>query len=449
MNLNNKKIGIWGLGVVGTSALRFLSTKTNTLTVLDKKAPTPELETLISGTHAHYMSEQQLDQFLENNEFIIASPGIDLSTYAAYKDKWICELDLFCSEWKKPIIAITGTVGKTSIVHLATQLFTQAGVKVATGGNIGTGMLDLLPLQETVDICILELSSFQLEFARNFNPSIALWTNFYPNHLDRHKTLDAYFEAKAHLIQNQSPEHHALIPWALREKIQNISHRPWIFFGTDIPLKERLTFRNHESLVTIEDDNIVWITQNTKDILTSVNSLPSLSYQANWITLAALCKLGHIPLITSPNNSYNLPPHRLRLVNTVNGVSFYNDSKSTIAEATLAAVTEFKGKPVHLFLGGLSKGVDRSDLILQLKDKVKTIYCFGAEAATLHIICTKIGIEAYQDPDLKLSFDRCVAHALSGDIVLLSPAGASYDLFKDYLERGTYFEKLVNEYASR
>src|SRR5690606_28349772 len=145
-----------------------------------------------------------LNTFLENNSYIIPSPGINVYPYASFAHKWLAELDLFNSEYKKPIIAITGTVGKTSVTHLLDQLLQKYTQRVLTGGNIGIGMLDLLSHPENTDVSLLEVSSFQLELCKSFAPDLAIWTTFSENHLDRHETIDKYFDAKYRILINQS-----------------------------------------------------------------------------------------------------------------------------------------------------------------------------------------------------------------------------------------------------
>ncbi len=163
-----------------------------------------------------------LTNFLEYNDYIIASPGIDLRPYQSYEHKFVTEIDLFCQDWQKPLITITGTVGKTSTTHLLSELLKLAGLRVATGGNIGTGMLDLLNEQTSSDCAVLELSSFQLEYAQHCTPDLAIITNIYPNHLDRHGTYDEYTRAKLRSIQLQTPQQKTLIPLSLYETVADI-----------------------------------------------------------------------------------------------------------------------------------------------------------------------------------------------------------------------------------
>ena len=144
-----------------------------------------------------------------------------------------------------------------------------------------------------------------------------------------------------------------------------------------------------------------------------------------------------------------LPAHRLEKIGTINNVIFYNDSKATTTASTWAAVQKLKNKPIHLFLGGLSKGVDRAPFIIQLKDAVKYIYCFGKEASELYKMCKNNDIPAMHFATLNDALDTCVTQIEPHDCVLLSPAGSSYDLYENYEHRGNHFKELIATYLQR
>lgn len=212
--IHNKKIGIWGFGVVGKAAVNFLRNHTTTLSVMDKKILSAEERTFFAHTAIHFVQQTPavIESFLQNNDLILVSPGIDLRPYVHHQHKCISELDLFSHFFKKPIIAITGTIGKTSTTSLLSSLLGNAGKRVALGGNIGTGMLELISQQEQVDCAVLELSSFQLEYSKTTAPDFVIWTNFYPNHLDRHSTVPDYFSAKMKSVAYQHANQQALLP---------------------------------------------------------------------------------------------------------------------------------------------------------------------------------------------------------------------------------------------
>ncbi len=444
-----RKIGVWGLGVVGKSVISYLASDTVELQVLDKRLPTEEEQAFLNKHSCMYRPESELNEFLDSNNEIIPSPGIDLRKYNQYSHKWQSELDLFSQAWHKPLIAVTGTVGKTSVVHLLSKILEHYSKQVATGGNIGLGMLDLLDQQQQADVGLLELSSFQLELCKTFAPTVAVWTNFYPNHLDRHGTVKEYFDAKYKILAQQTQAQHTIVPLELGAYFLNnskLTEKPLVYFSTTAPSSsDKLVLKANDILYYFDNTSIVKYTSTlgAKTIFDSA-LLPSISYKANWVILIAVCDQLGLPLekLTSLPD-IDLPAHRLALVATINGVSYYNDSKSTIAQATLAAVEHLQHQPLYLLLGGVSKGVDRKPLIQQLKNKVKKIVCFGAESELLYSYCIEVGIPAEQHLSLETAFKACANQAQPKDIVLLSPAGASFDLFKNYQERGACFEQLV------
>jgi UDP-N-acetylmuramoylalanine--D-glutamate ligase len=473
MNLQHKKIGVWGYGIVGKSALAFLPTITKTISLYDQKELAPELKAALQAQSITCYLPSQLQAFLEEQECIISSPGIDLRPYAAYQHKFISELDLFAITWHKPIIGITGTIGKTSITHLLSQILSAAGVAVATGGNIGTGMLDLLPLQQITDYALLELSSFQLELCKQAAPDIAIITNIYPNHIDRHGSLEAYQAAKLRMISLQTDTQQALLPLSLSQMVSLIAHpavpaiasgdgwersrrvkrnRAFAFFSENKPSPAELaTIKAIDTVYYQDQDKLYKYTHNQWMILDPVK-LPPLSYPGNLLIIQAVLDMLsiHPQSINRSLANLHVPEHRLTCVAEHNGIRFYNDSKATIPEAMLAAVTKLKDKPTILFLGGISKGVDRTMSIAKLKHLgVKHVLCFGKEAPELFAACAANKINATSYTTLEEAFMSCMQSiAQAGDQLLFSPAGASFDLFSNYETRGATFTRLVKDYLS-
>ena len=272
MNINNQlpsaksKIGIWGFGVVGKSILSFLTSLPNKeyqISILEQRSLTPLEQELIKGHNALLVDQKFLHQFLEMNDYIIASPGVDLTPYKDFQEKWITELDLFSAVNKTPVIAVTGSVGKTSIVTLLTGLLNAFNKRACAIGNIGTPMLDLLTdaTNNTYDFFVMELSSFQLEHAKYFKPNIAIITNLIANHLDRHKTLENYLIAKGSLLKNQTEENIAIIPMEFMDAF-------WSFIG---------------------QQKVIWVGQNSFDDITKL--LSDISCSQNWNLILTVLEL--------------------------------------------------------------------------------------------------------------------------------------------------------------
>lgn len=438
------RFGVWGFGIVGKSAIRFLIAQGAFVSLFDERQLLQSELDFISEHKIKYYAPSELQAFLQNNEYVIPSPGIDLKSYCMYAHKWIAELDLFYMFCTKPIVAITGSVGKTTVTTLLTQCLQAHGVNAFAAGNIGTGVLDTLSMQNDIDLFILEVSSFQLEYCTIFAPDLAIITNIYPNHLDRHKTYEAYVQAKTTIFTKQHSNQNILIPLTLYELFshqQLLSTQTIHTFGaTEQSQNTDIIHFNVKSGYILKEKNL-----QKKNIL-NIAPLASVTFPENWLIIGAALDILSIAInedimLKTP---YQLPAHRLEHVRTYNGIAFYNDSKATVPASTLAALEQLKYQPIILLLGGTSKGIDRSSFIASLKHTVMHIICFGAEADALYRNCINEQIAASYCNTLSEAFNISLTYAQPGTTVLLSPSGASYDLFKNYEERGTAFKQLVH-----
>ncbi len=412
-----KKFGIWGFGKTGQSTLSFLSSQGAECLIMDNKPLDAFQEELIKSHNAQAIGAEYLPQFIEMNDFIMPSQGIDLHPYLEHPDaqKFISEVDLFQQFVKIPVIAITGSAGKTTTVTVLTQLLNLFGKRAIAGGNIGKPMLDVLAEQDQYDYIVLEVSSTQLEHSKQFAPHIAAILNIFPNHLDRHIDMPAYLEAKGKLLKYQTEDQIAFLPMDFMDIF-------WQLVG-----QQKVTW--------IGNDNYANITKKLYDV----------TPEKNWqIILSILEHLGFEPeKALSFKEKFKVPPHRIEFVGTHNGADFYNDSKSTLPEATLQALKQFTDKEIILFLGGLSKGVDRSELINLLPLNIKHVICFGKEAEQLHAWCQEKTIPSSVHATLEDGFKQALNNTKPNDVVLFSPSGSSFDLFKNYEERGKKFKILV------
>lgn len=449
MNFHNKTIGIWGFGVVGKAALNYFKTYEIPTTVMDCKNLTPEEQTILDNAKSTFISQKYCNKFLNDHDLILASPGIDLRPFNLYKDKFITELDLFALHNKKKIIAITGTIGKTTITHFLSTIV-QNYKKVVTGGNIGTGMLELVPYQDQIAMTLLEVSSFQLEYCQYFAPDLALWTNFYPNHLDRHTTIEDYFNAKYMILAHQNQNQEALVPLELADKIihknsHNKNYQGTLhFFSTQQPCLHQLDWLpKNSSIFWLENNTVMHFKNNQTQQLLKLDTVSPQTFATNLLIIIATLYLLEMPLSLDPLNAIQDLEHRIEKIASYDAIQVYNDSKSTIMESTCAAIDKLQGKPILLFLGGLSKGVNRNPYIKKLYGKVRHIFCFGSEAENLQQDAQQYSIES----SCYKTLDEAVAYALTyakpGDQILFSPGGSSYDLYTNYKERGEHFKKLI------
>lgn len=391
MKLNNKVIGVWGFGRVGQSVARFCIQKGAQIIIWNDNP--------IECAYPHASS---LDQFLADCDHIVPSPGVDITPYFdRCPEKWLMELDIFQHYFIKKKVAITGTLGKTTVTTQLTESLKNCGLRAIAAGNIGLPCLDIIAQQNQIDVAVLEVSSFQLEHCTLFSPDVALWTNFFPNHLDRHKTLDTYFNAKFSLLKHQTNTQAAILPLHIKERIESHKIQSSIIYFSETG------FNLNKKIVEI----------SLKIITGSDQSITPCSLE-----------------------------HRLEPVITINNVQFINDSKSTTPQSTLAALEAVSGKRIILFLGGLSKGIDRSLLIKSLPRKSLIVLCFGKEAHQLHHWCQEQNIVSYAYTDLNQAFTQCTTIMEPGDCILFSPSGSSYDLFENYEARGNYFKECVAQY---
>lgn len=431
-----QKIAIIGLGETGLSCVNFYRKKGVYVSVFDTREVPPGVDKLddknclITGE----LSAELLTQF----HTLVVSPGIAISTPAIALAKAagvdvIGDIELFARELKKSeyqnakLVTITGSNGKSTVTSLLGEMAEHSAVKVAVGGNIGIPALDLLSLD--IDLYILELSSFQLETTVSLNADIATILNVSKDHLDRYTSYQAYTAAK-HKIYDQSQS---------------------VLFNRD----DKLTFTQHAHQQSFGFDGTHYgiIKQHGESYL-SINKEPllaceklTLSGKHNWLNALAALALGthvNLPLyaMLQTLQTYSGLKHRCEFVKKVQGVRWVNDSKATNVGATQAALLGLSDTiqgAVHVILGGDGKGADFSDLKPVLSEVKGKIICFGLDAPTI----------ALQDARAIIvnNLEEAVAHiaqdAVAGDLVMLTPACASIDMYKNFMARGDHFIDLV------
>ena len=433
-NFTGKKIGVWGAGIVGKSAIKFFQQENAIIQLLNKE----KVEGLNKSIQQLEQTPENIIQFFEHNDYILPSPGIPLHDYAKYYHKIVTEVDILEDRYTKPIIAITGTAGKTTVTHLLQKIFNLQRTTIAAG-NIGYPMLNLLTKDHGEELAIIELSSFQLQHAQQFAPSFAIITNFFANHLDYHKSKEEYKYAKINIFIHQKPGQQRLIPASFLPRKTEVESE---FFTFGKKTEEKATCPTYY----IEENKIIFDNGLKKSELCNIGKLPTYTFPENWLVIMATLHLNNIVIddaLCEKLHSFTLPDHRLAPICTINGSTFYNDSKSTIWQSTAQAIDQVK-KPISLFLGGLSKNIDRAPLIEKIKDtKEVTVFAFGKEAEEIKKQCADQKIPAFSSATLEESFEQCVKVITETQSILFSPGGSSYDLFKNFEERGRAFENLV------
>ena len=471
-----KKLVLLGFGIVGKSVVSFLNNYKETvqkhffdscddfkLFIWDQRKIVPSdcagfehLDVCVIDT-----TEKTLHDVICECDYVIVSPGFDVREFFEYHHKFLCELDFYAAFFGEFVVGITGTLGKTTVTRLLNDVAQQCGIQSCQGGNIGNAMLDLIEKKNVYDPTFLELSSFQLERSNSFAPDIAVWTNLYENHLDRHTTMRDYFDAKWNIVAHQKSFQMAIFPVDLLDgpcgdvltaRLASL-HSYVSFVSTqeravlDVPCRYYQLFDCSQNFLrkrTFEQGRVI-----KEEKLFDVSLFPDITFLQNWIMVfITLNSLGvDRSVLKNVISNYALEgcyAHRCELCTTINGVRFFNDSKSTVMQATLASAAKLTDtqKPTIVILGGLSKGVDRSSLIpsLQRLTSIKKIYCFGPECATLGL-CNYFS-------SLPEVMDDVFAVMQDGDQVLFSPGGSSFDLFDNYCHRGDVFKELVLRKAS-
>lgn len=444
-NFNPSQRLIIGLGETGFSCARHFKRLSLPFTILDSRLNPPQLSKFQKEFPKipHHLGPFNPIHFKDCKELIV-SPGIDLNeknirlAINRYQLKPLGDIELFSRQAYAPLIAITGSNAKGTVTSLVGDMINQAKLKVAVGGNIGKPALDLL-VEPTPDFYVLEISSFQLETTYSLRPKLASLLNISPDHLDRHKTLAAYIQAKQRIY------HACEIALWNREDINTFPEykaKKIISFSLESPKPDSKEF----GLQVVKQKTYL---AEGNQILLPVDKM-SIKGRHNWANALAALTIGRaIGLSTSAMLAalcqFKGLPHRCQWVKEHKGVTWYNDSKATNVGATLAALNglgpAISGK-IILIAGGLSKGADFSLLLDPIKRFVKTMILIGHDASLLKNTLEK-GTIVEMSADLAQAVDLAHEIAKTGDIVLLSPACASMDMFKNYEERGALFVELV------
>lgn len=427
-----------GLGVSGVSALAYLSARGAVVDVTDSRAEPPGL----AQAKAQLPSERiavgglRAPRALTDYRLAVVSPGLttDLPMLVALRDAGIPlvgDIELFAREASAPVLAVTGSNGKSTVVTLLGRMAEAAGVRVAIGGNLGPAALDLL--DESVELYVLELSSFQLEQTDSLAARAAVVLNISEDHLDRHGSMDAYALAKAR-IYNQCEYAIYNRDDARVVSLCNGSHS----FGLDLPDHDEFGLRQREG----RD----WIARG-EECLVALDELRIAGRHnaANAMAALAMAEAAGLPqgACLQALREFEGLPHRCQWVAERGGVIYLDDSKGTNVGATVAALEGLPG-PVVWLGGGQGKGQDFSPLRPVLAAKARAALLFGEDAAQMATVLE--GAVAIERADtLQQAVRRAAQLAQPGDRVLLSPACASLDQFRSYIERGQCFADAVGE----
>jgi UDP-N-acetylmuramoylalanine--D-glutamate ligase len=451
VELKDKRVLVVGLGKSGVASAVFLKERGARVTVSDTKSPDQLREeipvlldhgiTVETGGHG--------ERTFRGQDLIVVSPGVPVDApplvqARASGEPVIGEIELAAQNLTGPIVAITGSNGKTTTTTLAGEILAAGGFPVAVGGNIGTPAISLIAAATKETIFVLEVSSFQLETIQTFRPKVAVVLNITPDHLDRHRTFQTYVDAKARIFENQQPVDFAVLNEddptcrTLRDRT-----RAQVFWFSRKQEVQQGAF--------VRAGKILFRDATGQREIMLVSEIPLKGAHNVENVLAGVCAgalMGCEPAkIRESIQNFKAVEHRLEYVATIKGVEYFNDSKATNVDATIKALESFP-KNIHLILGGKDKGSDYTVLNDLLRERVKRVYTIGAAAEKIesHI---KGAAEIVHADTLENAIRRAAAVAQPGDIVLLAPACASFDQFQSYNHRGLVFKEVVRSLESQ
>lgn len=413
-----------------------------------------DVETQLGHASVSYVWGKQPDVAALQPELIVMSPGVPLSIPPVVKARElgipvISEPELAFRYSDVPFVAITGTNGKTTTTTLTAFLLEKEGRKVVAGGNIGLPLISQCPQMSANDIVVAEMSSFQLESVDSFCPKVAVVMNLTPDHLDRHKTMEAYAAAKANIFKNQGPEDYLLL-----------NKDDAIVAAMAAGAKSHVYYFNQQEIL----DEGIWLEDGNLVYRLDKNGAPQVLIPAaeigivgshNWqnamaASLAALLMGQQPEIIAERLRAFKGVAHRMEPVATIDGVLYVNDSKGTNPDSTEKALGSYGERPIVLIAGGRNKGSDMAVLVPLMRAHCRGVVLVGEATGDFIDAFARTGYTDYVCTD---SFEDAVAKARemaqSGDVVLLSPACASWDMFDNFEQRGDLFKELVKDYAAK
>jgi len=436
LRYKDQNVAVLGAGLSGMAAALLLKDEGANVTVLDSADQTKLLKSTIDTLRAQNIGVicgEAADRDSSNYSFVVLSPGIDPASslaqnFSSRKIDIIGELELGWRSAETPVIAITGTNGKTTTTEMLAQMLNDCGHKTIACGNIGKPLSEVAREKIKYDVLTVEVSSFQLETINSFRPSVGLWLNFAPDHLDRYPSVAEYRAAKLRLFDYQTSDDVAIVNAV--EDLPPLKARKITFSA----YSNRADFRLSEGAIVFENKPVLRLSQT------------KLRGSHNIENLMATLAAGHarglafekmIPSLSA----YEPRPHRCEFVRNIGGVDYINDSKATNLDAVEKALLA-QTKPVVLIAGGKDKGFNFEPLRDLVKEKVRFSILIGEMAERIardwkDIVKTELATS------LADAVARAHAAAKEGEVVLFSPGTSSFDMFKSYADRGDQFRALV------
>jgi UDP-N-acetylmuramoylalanine--D-glutamate ligase len=438
MDLHGKRVVVLGLGISGMEAAKLLQDHGADVTVRDN-ATSAAVSARAEALRARGVNVELGDRIpaTARFDFGVLSPGINPSvplvqTLRQAGLPLFGELEMAYRFCECPIVAITGTNGKTTTTELVDALLRAGGKKTMASGNIGTAFSTAVRESRELDVMVLEVSSFQLEHVVDFRPRLSVHLNLTPDHLDRYGSMEEYEAAKWQIFRNQTADDYAIVNTNLR--LPEMVAQKITFDATggpaDYQLLDGWLVARGEQVLEQSRTNLIG-RHNAENMLAAL-AVADLYNVAREAAVAAL--IAYRPL-----------PHRCEKVAEIGGVTWLNDSKATNIDALEKALLAMQ-KPVVLLAGGKDKGLDFSGLRPLLREKVKAVVLIGQMTEKLFAAWSS-AVPCHRAGSLAEAVEECARLARAGDAVLFSPGCSSYDMFKDFEDRGNQFRALVQARA--
>jgi len=447
MELKGKRILVVGAGKSGLAVLRFLAGKGAFAVLTDAKKPD------CPGGELAQLEDEGVVLSLggypevgkETFDLVVMSPGVPLTEEPARAAlangiALIGELELAYSFTRAPIVAITGTNGKTTTTTLIGEIFKKTGRATLVGGNIGFPLVNEVERYGTDDIIVAEVSSFQLETTRSFKPRVAVVLNTPPDHLDRHGDMEGYIAAKARIFANQDPCDYTVLNYddPLTAGLGAKTRGRKIYFSRRQELNSGVWVRSGKIVTNID---------GYEEIVCGISELgiPGAHNLENALAAVAATKAVGVgsEAIASVLKEFKGVSHRLEFVAEIDGVKYINDSKGTNPDASIKALEAYD-EPVVLIAGGKNKGSDFAELAGVIKKRARALVVLGQSAELIAAAARANGFDNIQKAsDFKEAVILAHQAARPGEIVLLSPACASWDMFKCFEDRGDLFKEII------
>jgi len=432
----NQNIVVLGAGLSGSAAALLLRSEDAQVTLLDSAEEQNLLKSTVDNLRTHgvgVICGAAADEDSATYHMAILSPGIDPASqlarnFSSRGIEMISELELGWRSSEIPVIAVTGTNGKTTTTELLAEMLNACGQRTIACGNIGKPLSEVAREKKPFDVLTVEVSSFQLEAIRTFRPSISLWLNFAPDHLDRYRSVADYRAAKLRIFENQMESDVAIVNAI--EKLPAVRPRKITFSA----YADQADFRVSQGAIVYQDEPILRLADTKLRGLHNIENLMA--------TLAAGMARGlSFEEMVAPLCAYEPRPHRCEFVREVGGVEYVNDSKATNLDAVDKALRA-QNKPVILIAGGKDKGFSFDPLRPLVKEKVRSTILIGEMAENIRRSWNG-AVECEIANSLADAVERAHARAGPGEVVLFSPGTSSFDMFKSYGDRGDQFRALV------